>query len=157
MRKRRTVQTRLPDFDESEDDAVDSTKARKTVEPIGDLWLKRMKRGEEWGVVGLDDTVLLVQMIDGRIHAYGKEAVCKWCGSVLVIRDDKIFCGGTCRRYQGKFSNDPQTFLTWDGAKSFTLRRRVAEIEGLDLEERDLAPMVYASEWSVLDEYEDES
>ena len=155
MRKRRTVQTRLSDFDESEDCAARS-ESKKTVEPTGDLWQKKMKSGEDWGVVSFDDTVLLVQMIDGKIHAYGKEAVCKWCGSVLVIRDDKVFCGGTCKRYQGKFSNEPQTFLTWDGAKSFTLRRRIAEIEGMDLEERDLTPMVYASEWSVLDEYEDE-
>ena len=37
-----------------------------------------------------------------------------------------------------------------------TLRKIVAEIENLELEPRDLEPISYAPNWSVLYEYEDE-
>jgi hypothetical protein len=99
--------------------------------------------------------LLLVRLIKGRIHAYGIEAVCKYCGDVLEIREDKIFCGGRCGTYQGEFSRDLDDFLRWEGVKSYTIRKKVAEVEGLNLEPRDLEPIPYAPNWSVLEEYEE--
>ncbi len=168
---KRTDQTRLSDFIEpAEDTPVESpphttkttdTPVRTTKSTLKHqklpLWNKTMNKDEDWGVCDLNDTVLLVRLIDGHIHAHGQEAVCKWCGGFLEIRDDRVFCAGQCRRYQGEFSRDLNTFLIWEGVKSYTLRRIVAETEQLELESRDLEPIDYVPNWSVLYEYEDDS
>jgi hypothetical protein len=151
---RHTVQTRLTDFDKSSKKSKSKTK--KTQLPTGELWKKTIQRRKDWGVCNFDGTILFVRMINGRIHAHDREAVCKWCAGVLEIREDKVFCGGTCERYQGEFSGDLSAYLWWEGAKSYTLRKRIAEIENLELQHRDLESMTYAPPWSVLEEYEEE-
>ncbi|MHA2460845.1 MAG: hypothetical protein ACXAEJ_06320 [Candidatus Thorarchaeota archaeon] len=167
MKRIDSVQTKLTDFNESEESpARKTTKKGKQVNPPpvrkkrrkrkkAVLWNKVTSPEEEWAVCNLDDTVLLVRLINGRIHAYGIEAVCKYCGDVLEIREDKIFCGGRCGIYQGEFSRDLDDFLRWEGVKSYTIRKKVAEVEGLNLEPRDLEPISYAPNWSVLEEYEE--
>jgi hypothetical protein len=67
-----------------------------------------------------------------------------------------VFCAGTCEKYQGEFSRDLSAYLWWEGAKSYTLRKRVAEVEELELQQRDLEPITYAPHWSVLEEYEED-
>ncbi|MFW9793351.1 MAG: hypothetical protein ACFFEE_03525 [Candidatus Thorarchaeota archaeon] len=132
------------------------TEFRKPKKTERRLWKKTTQEGEEWGVCNFDETVFLVRLIDGRLHAYGREAVCKWCDGVLEIREEvKVFCSGRCGRYQGEFSSDLDDFLRWEGVKSYTLRKIVAEVEALELEARDLQPIQYAPKWSVLFEYED--
>jgi len=123
--------------------------------PPPKLWRKTIKEGEVWGVIEVDDTVLFVQILDDRVYAHGREAVCKYCGGTLDIRGRQIFCGGTCGVYQGNFSYDLNSYLKWDGAKSLTLRKAVAEEEGLQLQERDYEPIHYSPQWSVLYEFED--
>jgi hypothetical protein len=154
---RRTVQTRLTDFDES---AKDKKKKQDSSEklrlPTGELWEKTISKRKDWGVCNFDGTVLFVRIIEGCIHTHGREAVCKWCEGALVIREDKVFCEGPCEKYQGEFSRDLSAYLRWEGAKSYTLRKRVAEIEELELQQRDLEPITYAPHWSVLEEYEEE-
>jgi hypothetical protein len=161
----RNFQTRLSDFGETKKKSSESSSdivptspkpQVKRQKPARMLWKKTTSKNEEWGVCDLNNTVILVRLIDGRIHAHGQEAVCKWCGGVLEIRDDKIFCSGACERYQGEFSRDLNSFLWWEGVKSYTLRRIVAEIEHLELEPRDHEPIDYAPNWSILYEYEDE-
>jgi hypothetical protein len=120
------------------------------------LWRKTVHNGESWGVIDLDSTVLFVQIVGGRIYAHGSEAVCKYCGGPLEIRAHQVFCGGSCGVYQGNFSYDLNAYLQWGGAKSFTLRKVLAELEGLTLEERDLEPIYYAPMWSSLYQYEDD-
>jgi hypothetical protein len=153
-------QTRLSDFDEieSSEEEKRSNPRRRDIssrqkEP---LWLKMVNRGDEWGVCRFDDTVFLTKIIDERLHAYGLELTCKWCGDVLEIRDEKVFCGGICGRYQGEFSRDLNAYLWWEGAKSYTLRHGIAEAEGLELEPRNLEEMSYAPKWSVLSEYDED-
>jgi hypothetical protein len=166
---RRTEQTKLSDFSEPKKESVPTTSSTTETRPARssnldqafrrlkrELWQKTINAGEEWGVCELNDTVILVRLIDHRIYAYGEEAVCKWCGGVLEVRDDKIFCTGVCKRYQGEFSRNLNSFLEWDGVKSYTLRKAVAKTENLELESRDLEPIDYAPDWSVLYEYEDE-
>ena len=165
---RRTEQTKLSDFTESKKDPPSTspppetpTYSLSTIEPPpprpkGKMWYKTTRADEDWGVCNFDGTVLLVKIIDDRIHAHGEEAVCKWCSGVLVIDDDKVFCNGACKRYQGEFSKDLNVFLHWEGVKSYTLRKMVAEIEGLELESRDLKPISYAPNWSILYEYADD-
>jgi len=168
---KRTVQMRLSDFDEPKTDAASSSSQSRNAERTesctstapdqkrskSQLWRKTVKEDEEWGVCNLDDTVVLVRLNNNRIHVYGEEVVCKWCGGILEIRDDKIFCTGACKRYQGDFSRDLNAFLWWEGVKSYTLRKTVAETEHLELEPRDREPISYVPNWSVLYEYEDES
>ena len=79
--------------------------------PKGQMWYKTTNPNEKWGVCNFDGTILLVQFLDGKMYVHGEEAVCKWCGGVLDIRDERVFCGGACKRYQGEFSNDPNSFL----------------------------------------------
>ncbi len=153
---RRTVQTRLTDFDESKDKTRKQTSSEKLRLPTGELWEKTISKRKDWGVCNFDGTVLFARIVGRRIHAHGIEAVCKWCEGVLVIREDKVFCEGPCERYQGEFSRDLSAYLWWEGAKSYTLRKRVAEIEELELQQRDLEPITYAPHWSVLEEYEEE-
>ncbi|TFG26386.1 hypothetical protein EU527_19785 [Candidatus Thorarchaeota archaeon] len=168
---RQTEQAKLSEFEESNEatdskcpkiEKVHSTASSISVSefqpprPKGQMWYKTIKTEENWGVCNFDGTVLFVQLINGRIHAHSKEAVCKWCGSILEIREDKIFCNGRCKRYQGDFSRDLSDFLRWEGAKSYTLRKIVAEVEKLELESRDLEPIAYAPNWSILYEYADE-
>ncbi|MFW9800377.1 MAG: hypothetical protein ACFFD9_08070 [Candidatus Thorarchaeota archaeon] len=155
---RHTIQTRLADFDESSKKGRRSahTKTKKTRLPTGQLWKKTIHKKKDWGVCNFDGTVLFVRLVNGQIHAHGREAVCKWCGGTLEIREDKVFCGGTCGRYQGEFSRDLSAYLWWEGAKSYTLRKRIAEIENLDLQQRDLDSITYAPHWSVLEEYEED-
>ena len=159
MRKVHTVQTRLEDFDESPKkehprQSMISTIERSPKRPVH-LWRKTMPDGEVWGVFEGDDTVLFVQIKNGRIHAHGREAVCKYCGGKLEIRGSQIFCGGKCGVFQGNFSYDLNSYLHWDGAKSLTLRKEIAKEEGLVLEERDLESIHYAPDWSRLYEYEE--
>ncbi|MFW9807133.1 MAG: hypothetical protein ACFFFK_10435 [Candidatus Thorarchaeota archaeon] len=159
----RSFQSRLSDFGEVKEETPKSKPKLskppvKRPKPVRKLWKKTTNKDEEWGVVNLDDTVLFVQLINGRIHAHGMEAVCKWCEGHLEIREEtKVFCGGKCGRYQGEFSSDTNDFLRWEGVKSYTLRKIVAEVEALELEARDLEPISYAPNWSILYEYEDES
>jgi hypothetical protein len=155
---KRTVQTRLTEFDESAEKETTSCPAptRRPSRPRGQLWDKVTNDDEDWGVAQIEDTVLFVKLVDGRLHAQGMEIVCKWCGGVLEIREDKVFCAGRCERYQGKFSWDFNAYLQWEGAKSYTLRKQVAKAEKLVLEPRDLAPIAYAPNWSVLEEYEED-
>jgi hypothetical protein len=154
-----TVQTRLADFEEenvtpkSKRSLIDSPRREKR--PPAKLWRKTIMGGEAWGVFDVDDTVLFVQILDGKIHAHGREAVCKYCGGSLEIRGDQVFCGGECGVFQGDFSYDLDSYLKWDGAKSLTLRKMVADEEGLILEERDLEPIPDLPEWSLLYEFED--
>jgi hypothetical protein len=124
--------------------------------PKGKMWYKATSTDEQWGVCNFDGTVLLVRIDKDRIYAHGEKAVCKWCGDALEIRDDKVFCSGACKRYQGEFSDDLNSFLHWEGVKSYTLRKMVAKIEGLKLEPRDLEPISYAPNWSILYDYADE-
>jgi len=156
-----TTQTKLDDFDEKSGGKwyhlpVPSATGKR-VRSKPQLWHKIRQEGEEWGVCNLDGTVMFVQLADGRIHAHGMEAVCRWCGDALVIRDSKlVFCGGTCGRYQGEYSADPDAYLRWEGAKSYTLRKEIARVETLQLEPRDLEPISYAPNWSVFDDYEED-
>ncbi|MGY5864435.1 MAG: hypothetical protein RTV41_07505 [Candidatus Thorarchaeota archaeon] len=158
----RSSQTKLSDFGEVEEESHQPshtvvTEFRRPKETERKLWKKTTSKDEEWGVCNFDETVLLVQLIDGRLHAHGREAVCKWCDGVLEIREEvKVFCSGKCGRYQGEYSQDLDDYLRWEGVKSYTLRKIVAEVEALELEARDLAPIQYAPNWSVLFEYEDE-
>ncbi len=163
---KKSFQTRLADFDEENPETEGlvvisngflSKPPRFPSEkrPPPKLWRKILNEGEIWGVFEVDDTVLFVQIIDGRVHAHGREAVCKYCGGTLVIRGSQIFCGGECGVYQGNFSYDLNAYLKWDGAKSLTLRKAVAEEEGFLLEERDHEPIHYAPPWSVFQEFED--
>jgi hypothetical protein len=153
---KRTVQTRLTEFDESaEKETPRPVPIRKPSRPRGKLWDKVTSDDEDWGVARIEDTVLFVKLVDGHLHAQGMEIVCKWCGGVLEIREDKVFCAGRCERYQGKFSWDLNAYLQWEGAKSYTLRKQVAKAEKLVLEQRDLEPIAYAPNWSVLEEYEE--
>ena len=163
MKRKRTVQTRLTDFEEKDKQSVKfspSSQVKKllktTPRPRRELWEKKIKRREKWAVCNFDGTVLFVQLIDGKIHAHGMEATCKWCEGPLEIREEKVFCAGVCKRYQGTFSRNLNDYLHWDGAKSYTLRKSIAEKEGLELEERDLTKIGYAPNWSVLEEYEDD-
>ncbi len=166
---RRTEQTKLSEFTElgeapssTSSPPEETTCSITTVEPApprpkGQMWHKTIHADEEWGVCNFDGTVLLVRLIDNKIHAHGEEAVCKWCSGVLEIREEtKVFCSGACKRYQGEFSDDLNSFLHWEGVKSYTLRKMVAEVEGLDLEARDLKPISYAPNWSILYEYADD-
>ncbi len=161
---RRSSQTKLSDFGDVEEEVHQSSHTvvtefgkPKERKPERKIWQKMTKKSEEWGVCNFDETVLLVQLIDGRLHIHGREAVCKWCDGVLEIREEvKVFCGGRCGRYQGEFSSDLNDFLRWEGVKSYTLRKTVAEAEVIELESRDLEPIQYAPKWSVLYEYEDE-
>lgn len=154
-----TKQTRLEDFNQSDDiphtQPISPPADRRTKTKV-QLWQRAKYEGEEWGVCNFDGTVFFVRMIDGRIHAYGMEAVCRWCGDELVIRENKVFCNGRCGRYQGQFSSDPNMYLQWEGAKSYTLRKEIAQVEGLQLDPRDLEPIQYAPNWSVFDEYDEE-
>lgn len=159
-----SFQSRLSDFTETEEkppkpnSSVSSIPSAKRPKPERKLWKKTTSKDEEWGVVNLDDTVLLVQIINGRMHAHGIEAVCKWCESVLEVREEnKLFCGGKCGRYQGEFSRDLNDYLRWEGVKSYTLRKIVAEVEALELEARDHEPISYAPHWSILYEYEEDT
>jgi hypothetical protein len=167
---RRTEQTKLSDFSESHEEttsartplteihsAPSSSPEPRPPRPRREMWQKTIDADQEWGVCNLGDTVILVRLINHHIYAYGEEAVCKWCGGVLEVRDDKIFCIGACKRYQGEFSRNLNAFLWWEGVKSYTLRKIVADIEHLELESRDLEPIDYVPDWSVLYEYEDES
>lgn len=162
MRQRNTIQARLTDFDsDSKQSETRSSRQKRSGRREkkgnkGHIWRPTIKDGEKWGVVEFDGTVLFVQVIKGRLHAHGREAICRYCGGTLVIRGDQVFCGGKCGKFQGNFSFDLNAYLRWDGAKSFTLRNAIAEAEGLELEERDLEPIAYAPNWSVLYEYEDE-
>ncbi|MDF1540887.1 MAG: hypothetical protein P1Q69_18465 [Candidatus Thorarchaeota archaeon] len=156
----RTVQTRLVDFEDADSPSkkVNLSKPQRLVpdkRPPTKVWRKTINDGEVWGVFDVDDTVLFVQILDGRVHAHGREAVCKYCGGILDIRGSQIFCGGECGVYQGNFSYDLNAYLKWDGAKSLTLRKAVAEEEGFSLEERDYEPIHYTPQWSVLYEFED--
>jgi hypothetical protein len=166
---RRTEQTKLSDFSEPTGETTPAARSITETHPAQssnpksafrrlkqELWQKTINSGEEWGVCELNDTVILVRLIDHRIYAYGEEAFCKWCGGVLEIRGSKIFCSGRCKRYQGEFSRDPNAFLERNGAKSYTLRKEIAQAECLELEPRDLEPIDYAPDWSILYEYEDE-
>jgi hypothetical protein len=159
----RSFQSRLSDFGEVEEEtpepspSISSKSSTRKPKPERKLWRKTTNKDEEWGVISLDDTVLFVQLINGRMHAHGMEAVCKWCESVLEIREEsKVFCGGICGRYQGEFSRDLNNYLRWEGVKSYTLRKIVSEVEALELEARDLEPITYAPHWSILYEYEDD-
>jgi hypothetical protein len=162
----RSFQTRLSDFGEVKEKTIESSSyvtiasprpSAKKQKPERRLWKKTTHKDEEWGIINFDDTVLLIQLIDDRIHAHGMEAVCKWCNGVLEIREEtKVFCGGRCGRYQGMFSRDLNDFLRWEGVKSYTLRKIVSEEEALELEARDLEPISYAPNWSILYEYEDD-
>ncbi|MFW9796309.1 MAG: hypothetical protein ACFFE2_04660 [Candidatus Thorarchaeota archaeon] len=156
----KSFQSRLSDFGEVEEappkPSVPLKPSVKKPKRERKLWRKTTNNDEEWGVINLDDTVLFVQLIGGRIHAHGIEAVCKWCESPLEIREEvKVFCSGRCGRYQGEFSSDLNDYLRWEGVKSYTLRKIVAEAEALELEARDLEPISYAPNWSILYEYED--
>jgi hypothetical protein len=158
----KSFQSRLSDFgDVKEETPKTKHKASKPSvkrpKPERKLWTKTTNKDEEWGVINLDDTVLFVQFIDDRMHAHGMEAVCKWCEDPLEIREEtKVFCSGRCGRYQGEFSHDLNDYLRWEGVKSYTLRKIVAEVEALELEARDLEPISYAPNWSILYEYEDD-
>ena len=163
---RRTEQTKLSDFLGSEDSAPPTSPHPEegtiisTIEPPprlkGKMWYKTINPEEQWGVCNFDGTVLLVRVDDGRMFVHEEEAVCKWCGGILEIRDERVFCIGACKRYQGEFSDDLNSFLHWEGVKSYTLRKIVADEENLELEPRDLEPISYAPNWSVLYDYADE-
>lgn len=165
---RRTEQTKLSEFTKSKEETLASspsperpTTSLSMTEPLlprpkGEMWYKTTSTDEDWGVCNFDGTILLVRIIDERIYAHGEEAVCKWCSGILVIDDDKVFCNGACKRYQGEFSRNLNAFLHWEGVKSYTLRKMVAEVEGLELESRDLKPISYAPNWSILYEYADD-
>jgi hypothetical protein len=163
----RNFQTRLSDFSEVKEKDTKSRSSSvtesprpkvKRQKPERKLWMKTTSKDEEWGVVNLDDTVLFVQLVNGRLHAHGMEAVCKWCEGTLEIREEtKLFCRGKCGRYHGEFSRDLNDYLRWEGVKSYTLRKIVAEVEALELEARDLEPISYVPHWSILYEYEDDT
>lgn len=162
---KRTEQTRITDFLERETSPppradFEPTSVLTLVTPPprlkGEMWYKTTNPDEKWGVCNFDGTILLVQFDNGKMYVHGEEAVCKWCGGVLDIRDERVFCVGACRRYQGEFSNDLNSFLHWEGVKSYTLRKMVSKIEGFKLEPRDLEPISYAPNWSILYDYADE-
>ncbi len=129
---------------------------KKSQREKGQIWRKTTRDGGKWGVVRFDGTVLFVRVIDGRIFAHGLEAICKWCDGELEILDEKVFCKGRCKRFQGDFARDLNTYLRWEGAKSYTLRKEIAKAEKLHLESRDLEPIVYAPDWSAFDQYEED-
>ncbi|MHA1928596.1 MAG: hypothetical protein ACTSV2_08475 [Candidatus Thorarchaeota archaeon] len=168
----KSYQTKLTDFDDSKSqkglmektpisygkkvNPSNPTIERKRKRPNAALWRKITSDGEAWGVCDFDDTVLFSQIINSRIFIHGIEAFCKYCGGVLEIQENKVFCSGDCKVYQGRFSYDMNTYLHWEGAKSITLRKVIAGFERLELEERDLESIAYAPEWSSFDEYEEE-
>ncbi len=151
-----SLQTRLSDFDEESGELRLDEEALKRRPGAGKIWKKAIDDRSEWGVCNLDGTVIFIRLVNGKILTHGFEAVCKWCGSKIEIRGNQIFCVGKCGRYQGTFSTDLNEYLRWEGAKSYTLRKEVARVESLQLEDRDLEPISYAPDWSVLDEYSDE-
>ncbi len=154
---RRTFQTRLAEFEEDPLEKQEwKIAVKKPHREKKQIWRKTTRDGGKWGVVRFDGTVLFVRVIDGQIFAHGLEALCKWCDGKLEIRDERVFCKGRCKRFQGDFASDLNAFLRWEGAKSFTLRREVAESEKLHLESRDLEPISYAPDWSAFDQYEDD-
>jgi hypothetical protein len=165
---RQTEQTKLSDFAEPKDETPPPVPPPETIispistteplppRPKGKMWYRTTCVGETWGVCNFDGTVLLVRIDAGQMYIHGEKAVCKWCGGVLDIRDDKVFCAGVCKRYQGEFSDDLNSFLHWEGVKSYTLRKMVAKIEGFKLEPRDLEPISYAPNWSVLYDFADD-
>ncbi len=163
---KQTEQTKLSDFAEEEETnpSVKSDSEPMSVltlitpppRPKGQMWYKTINQGEKWGVCNFDGTTLLVQFKNNKMYAHGEEVFCKWCSGVLEIREDKVFCDGACKRYQGEFSDNLDSFLHWEGVKSYTLRKIVAETEGLTLEPRDLEPIAYAPNWSILYEYTDD-
>jgi hypothetical protein len=151
----------LTDFEEPEStgkkvNPSNPLKIPRDKKPPAKLWRKIVSEGEVWGVFKGDDTVLFVQILNDRIYAHGREAVCKYCGGTLEIRESQVFCSGECGIYQGNFSYDLNAYLKWDGAKSLTLRRAIAAEEGLTLEERDHEPIYYTPQWSVLYEFEED-
>ena len=153
---RRTIQTRLLEFEEEEQKKPPKVVVKKRQREKGQIWRKTTRDGGKWGVIRFDDTVLFVRVIDGQIFAHGIEALCKWCEGKLEIRDEKVFCKGKCKKFQGDFARDLNAYLRWEGAKSFTLRKEIAKEEKLYLESRDLEPMSYAPDWSAFDQYEEE-
>ncbi|MHA1136022.1 MAG: hypothetical protein ACTSSE_05995 [Candidatus Thorarchaeota archaeon] len=165
---RRTEQTKLSDFTESKEETTVTSSSTETPiytlstiappppRPKGKMWYKTTSIDEQWGVCNFDGTILLVRIEEDQMYVHGEKAVCKWCGGVLDIREDKVFCAGACKRYQGEFSDNLSSFLHWEGVKSYTLRKMVAEIENLKLEPRDLEPISYAPNWSILYDYADE-
>ncbi len=158
MRRIHEVQTRLTDFESPSEKKVIDGSVSSSVLPKREpahLWRKVIDDGEVWGVFEVDDTVLFVRIIDGRIHAHGREVLCKYCRGALEIRGNQVFCRGACGVFQGNFSYDLNDYLRWDGAKSITLRKVIAEEEGLSLEKRDLEAIQYAPEWSPLYEFEE--
>ena len=153
---RRTIQTRLLEFEEEEQRKPPKVVVKKRQREKGQIWRRTTRDGGKWGVIRFDGTVLFVRVIDGQIFAHGIEALCKWCEGKLEIRDEKVFCKGKCKRFQGDFARDLSAYLRWEGAKSFTLRKEIAKEEKLDLEFRDLEPMSYAPDWSAFDQYEED-
>ena len=92
----RKVQSRLSDFGEVDEETPKPSPFVSPKSPVKrpkpeerKLWKKTTNKDEEWGVCNLDETVLLVQLVNGRIHAHGREAVCKWCDGVLEIRETR--------------------------------------------------------------------
>ncbi len=166
MTEHHTSQTSLSDFDEDVPTCLGSSDKKsnqsnhrpipRTKRPRPELWLKTLTDDEKWGVCDFDGTVLFVRIINGRIHAHEREALCRYCKDVLEIRGSQIFCAGQCGVYQGNFSYDLNAYLKWDGAKSYTLRKEIAKREGLDLQERDLETIQYAPNFSMLEQYEDD-
>ncbi|MBS3795761.1 MAG: hypothetical protein KGY80_12725 [Candidatus Thorarchaeota archaeon] len=153
------LQTQLSDFDENgelkEDASIFSEEVGRWL-PRGSIWLKKLDPDKEWGVCRFHDTVLFVELRDGTIYSHGFEARCRWCGGELEIQGEKVFCIGMCTRYQGEFSADLDDYFRWEGAKSYTLRRKIAEVEGLNLQPRDLKPKwPYKTKWSRLLEYDE--
>ncbi len=138
----RPHQTRLTDFAE-DGTIIDSMEFGPTREPTGRLWA-RVTDGNGWCVCDFNGTVLFARIINNKLHADNRELFCKWCGGRLEIRNNGVYCAGKCGNYQGRISYDLDDYLRWNGARSFTLRREIAKIEGLELERSDLAVMTYA-------------
>ncbi len=151
MRKTQSYQTRLVDFEEGKpsipDDIIDHG------DPTGRLWTKTIHDGEEWIVCEFDGTVFFAQIIDGAIYAHGQRASCRWCGGPIGIHGSKVFCEGACKTYQGRVSRDLNDYLRWGGARSYTLQREIAKIEHLEMDESNLPPPLYESNWSELEEF----
>ncbi len=149
------LQTRLPDFDEKSGDLSIPSEKLKSERVTGDIWKRTITQKEDWGICNFGGTVMFAKLEEGRIIVHGIEASCRWCGSELEVRGEQVFCVGSCKTYQGLFSKDLNKYLEWEGAKSYTLRREIARIEGLQLEPRDLEPLPQPAEWSIFDEFEE--
>ncbi len=154
-RDRRSVQSRLTDFGNDDDGptAHSICPSMGTASDNSGIWTP-LTDDQSRIVCEFDGTVFLGRLVNGVIYAHGHPAVCRWCGGNLQVRGEMVFCGGPCGAFQGRISRDLNKYLEWNGALSYTLRREIADTEGLELDEEERSPPTfYGHLYSPLDEF----